>query len=281
MAGSTVDRRLATWVEFVGELLQAPLRRLPHEAICNQLYDTFEVSCAAWTGCEDGATTLAFDEHFAPDVGDELFAEWRSPANLARHPVSHWARVTGSLAPQSIRRVPETIAHPRDRGHIHDLLRPVRSEEQLVITYRYSATSVGAFVVARGDSDFSDEDLEVARRLQALLVGLDRQTAVTGRHLTTSPGTLCAAVAVGLTPREAAVLALLAEGRTAAAIARRLGVSPRTVHQHLQRIYRKLKVNDRLSAVVSATHLGLLPSAGTTSPARAGDGVAPSTGRPS
>lgn len=280
MAGSTVDRRLATWVEFVGELLQTPLRRMPYEAICNQLYDTFEVSCAAWTGCEDGATTLAFDDHFAPDVGDELFEEWGSPANIARHPVSQWTRVTGSLVPQSIRRVPEAIAHPRDRAYIHELLRPARSEEQIVMTYRYSATSVRVFVVARGDSDFSDEDLEVARRLQVLLVGLDRQTAVTGQHLSTSPGTLCAAMAVGLTPREAAVLALLAEGRTAAAIARRLGVSPRTVHQHLQRIYRKLKVNDRLSAVVSAAHLGLLPSAGTISPARAGDGIAPPTGRP-
>lgn len=61
-----------------------------------------------------------------------------------------------------------------------------------------------------------------------------------------------------LTPRETEVLALLAQGQTNKAIAKRLGVSPETVKDHLTGIYRKLEVRDRLSAVREAQSLGLL-----------------------
>ena len=61
-----------------------------------------------------------------------------------------------------------------------------------------------------------------------------------------------------LTAREAEVLALLAQGCTNKAIAKRLGVSPETVKDHLGGVYRKLNVRDRLSAVGEARRLGLL-----------------------
>jgi DNA-binding CsgD family transcriptional regulator len=63
----------------------------------------------------------------------------------------------------------------------------------------------------------------------------------------------------GLTPREFTVLILLAEALTAAAIGRRLGISARTVHRHLEHLYRKLNTSDRLGAVLRAQDLGLLP----------------------
>jgi ATP/maltotriose-dependent transcriptional regulator MalT len=62
-----------------------------------------------------------------------------------------------------------------------------------------------------------------------------------------------------LTQRETTVLAVLAEGLTADAIARRLDISPRTVHRHLQHLYRKLGTTDRLATVLRAKTLGLLP----------------------
>ena len=62
-----------------------------------------------------------------------------------------------------------------------------------------------------------------------------------------------------LTGRELAVLALLAEGLTAEAIGRRLGVSRHTVRKHLEHLYRKLGVGDRLVAVREARARGLLP----------------------
>lgn len=54
---------------------------------------------------------------------------------------------------------------------------------------------------------------------------------------------------LGLTPREANVLRLVAEGMGDAAIAAELFVSVRTVHKHLEHAYRKLGVNDRRAAV--------------------------------
>jgi DNA-binding NarL/FixJ family response regulator len=62
----------------------------------------------------------------------------------------------------------------------------------------------------------------------------------------------------GLTSRELAVLRLLAESLTAATIARRLEISPGTVHKHLARIYRKLGTTDRLATVLRAKALGLV-----------------------
>jgi DNA-binding NarL/FixJ family response regulator len=59
-----------------------------------------------------------------------------------------------------------------------------------------------------------------------------------------------------LTPREREVLSLLGEGMKAVAIAHRLGVSPRTVEKHLENVYAKVGVRDRLSAVLLLYHRG-------------------------
>ncbi|GAA1937501.1 response regulator transcription factor [Nocardioides marmoribigeumensis] len=65
-----------------------------------------------------------------------------------------------------------------------------------------------------------------------------------------------------LTGRERATLALPADGLTAVAIARRLAVSPRTVNKHLEHLYRKLGVRDRLQAVLVARDAGLVCAGG-------------------
>jgi DNA-binding NarL/FixJ family response regulator len=55
-----------------------------------------------------------------------------------------------------------------------------------------------------------------------------------------------------LSPRERDVLALLAQGRRNKEIAAQLGVSVGTVKTHLRHIFRKLSVDDRTSAVLTA-----------------------------
>jgi DNA-binding CsgD family transcriptional regulator len=67
-------------------------------------------------------------------------------------------------------------------------------------------------------------------------------------------------VSAPLTDRELAVLDLVAGGLITVAIARRLGISPRTVAKHLEQAYRKLDANDRVSAVLRASSLGLIPA---------------------
>ncbi|MFC7715401.1 response regulator transcription factor [Nonomuraea recticatena] len=57
------------------------------------------------------------------------------------------------------------------------------------------------------------------------------------------------AVPSHLTPRERDVLGLLRRGLSRRAMARRLGISQRTVDKHLENVYRKLSVPDRMAAV--------------------------------
>jgi DNA-binding NarL/FixJ family response regulator len=63
----------------------------------------------------------------------------------------------------------------------------------------------------------------------------------------------------GLTPREAEVLALIAEGLTNAEIASRLVVSAATVKTHVNHIFAKTGARDRAQAVVYAYGHGLAP----------------------
>lgn len=60
---------------------------------------------------------------------------------------------------------------------------------------------------------------------------------------------------VGLSPREAEVLALIGTGATNAQIAARLHVAPSTIKKHLDAIYRKLGVSGRVRAVAAAAEI--------------------------
>lgn len=77
-------------------------------------------------------------------------------------------------------------------------------------------------------------------------------------------GTDPAGETLGLTRREKQILELIADGLTAEAIGRRLRVSPRTVAKHQERMYRKLGTSDRLTTVLRAQRLGLLPALAPT-----------------
>ena len=61
-----------------------------------------------------------------------------------------------------------------------------------------------------------------------------------------------------LTPREAEVLALLAEGASNKAIARHLGISLHTAKFHVSQILNKLDATGRTDAVAHAARLGVL-----------------------
>ncbi len=61
-----------------------------------------------------------------------------------------------------------------------------------------------------------------------------------------------ALTALGLTPRQAEVLRLIAQGKTNAEAAEALGISALTVKKHLENVFHALKVENRTAAVVAA-----------------------------
>ena len=67
-----------------------------------------------------------------------------------------------------------------------------------------------------------------------------------------------------LTEREHEVLALLAAGRDNASVAHRLGVSSKTVRNHVSNIVTKLQVADRSGAIIRARDAGLGGATGPT-----------------
>jgi DNA-binding NarL/FixJ family response regulator len=122
-----------------------------------------------------------------------------------------------------------------------------------------------SLVVCRSDPDFDDRDRELARRLQPLLTSVDRHLEEL-QHLRDRKGKAARRIDprqrasdVGLTARELTVLALMAEGLTAAAIAHRLAISVHTVTKHQDNLYRKLGTRDRLTTVLLGQQLGLVP----------------------
>lgn len=65
--------------------------------------------------------------------------------------------------------------------------------------------------------------------------------------------------AARLSAREREVLALIADGTSAALTARRLGLAVNTVHQHLTMVRRKFGVASTADAVAAARRTGALP----------------------
>ena len=66
------------------------------------------------------------------------------------------------------------------------------------------------------------------------------------------------AAAIVLSSREINVLNLVARGLSNKQIATKLGISDKTVRNHLSRIFRKLDAGNRTQAVMNAMKVGLL-----------------------
>jgi len=60
---------------------------------------------------------------------------------------------------------------------------------------------------------------------------------------------------LGLTPRQAEILALIARAQTTGQIAVQLNISPRTVEKHLEAVYERLGVTNRSQAIIRALNL--------------------------
>ncbi|WP_069812740.1 helix-turn-helix transcriptional regulator [Streptomyces sp. TP-A0874] len=144
------------------------------------------------------------------------------------------------------------------------LRRAFGTRDMLCLPLNGPSAVVRGFLIHR-DTRFTRRDVAYARLVQPFLSAVSAHRArLANRSLSPGrslrqPDPEAPSRAAVLTPRETTVLHLLAEGLSAYAMARRLAVSVRTIHKHLQRLYRKLGATDRLDAVLRAQRTGLLP----------------------
>jgi DNA-binding CsgD family transcriptional regulator len=125
-----------------------------------------------------------------------------------------------------------------------------------------------AFMADRGDRDAAAEVLRRAaeitgrlgaRPLDAEVTALAQRARLDLAQPAAAPAIEPAAPAdqLGLTPREAEVLALVASGRSNRQIAQALFISPKTASVHVSNILAKLGVSGRVEAAAIAHRVGL------------------------
>jgi DNA-binding CsgD family transcriptional regulator len=246
------------WLELVADLLSVPLTELPEERIAAQLQGTFGLLATAYNYREPGH--IAVQRMWPPD---EQFSghraevdHWSVYCAPTGHPVLRYYLATGDGRAMQVADVPEQYADETVQGSWREVAGPWGAPSQLALPLHMGPHSHRAFVMGRAEP-FTPDEVRLAEILQRLLRGLDRQITVAGPRF--DGGAREVATSLHLTPRELAVLGQLADGLTAAAIGRKLLITERTVHKHLERLYTKLGVGDRLAAVLRAQRLGLLP----------------------
>jgi DNA-binding CsgD family transcriptional regulator len=209
-----------------------------------------------WTEI-DGNTSTAVVGRGRPLTTDTKFGK-----NLSRYGLEH-PSVRSYLTAgddQHPRRVSD-VASQRDwrsSAVYTDVFRSEQAPYQLSLVVSLAGGVGRGWVLTRSSSDFSDRDLEAATMSLPVLVLLDHlRGAQLGAPKPPAPAR--ESQIPTLTSREHQVLVLIAEGLTAGAIGRHLGITEETVRKHCQHLYNKMGCRDRLTAVLRAGRTGLLP----------------------
>jgi DNA-binding CsgD family transcriptional regulator len=101
----------------------------------------------------------------------------------------------------------------------------------LTIPLAIAPQRLSSIALMRSGSDFTPGDVQLASQLQPILGGV---YALRARAIANRPGRRVIEPSVDITPREFAVMQLMISSLTTTAIARRLGISPRTVGTHIE-----------------------------------------------
>ena len=174
--------------------------------------------------------------------------------HLHEHPLLRHVEATGDL---SARRISDEASDRQFRGLglYHEFYRPAQVQYQLVVSIPAGPGGMISVALNRSGQDFSDQQREVVNLLRPHLT-----QAAAIASLLSQPVPDTSRDAAGqplLTARQTRILQLVAAGNSDRAVARTLGVSVRTVHTHLQHIYRALGVSSRTEAVAHVRALTL------------------------
>jgi DNA-binding CsgD family transcriptional regulator len=175
--------------------------------------------------------------------------------HLPEHPILAYIQATGDGRG---RRISDFLSDRQFRslGLYHDFYRRCDVEYQTAIAVPAPGGGLIGVALNRQGRDFSAQDLEL---LDLLRIHVGQAAAIA---LLARPGPAASQERAAdplLTPRQARILQLVADGHSDRGIARTLGISTRTVHAHLQHTYRALDVTSRTEAVARLRALGATP----------------------
>jgi DNA-binding CsgD family transcriptional regulator len=235
-------------VELLPELVTSELTTL---SICDLASGRRAV--VSMPGCRiDARDRAAFDRHFR------------------EHPLVRFHGYDGGRVAW---RISDSVPFARFRNTAlyDEYYRRVGLDHALALPLYVDARWLVSFVFNRKGRDFSERDRAVLDLARGALAALYRralaleQLRSNATDLREQLGTVAAGidrppaqavdvppVALPLTPREREVLRWVAAGKTDRDIAAILGISPRTVHKHLQHVYEKLGVETRTAAAMRA-----------------------------
>lgn len=178
--------------------------------------------------------------------------------HLPEHPVLAHTEATGD---GRARRISDFLTDRQFRalGLYADFYRHAGVDYQAAITLPAPRSGLIAVALNRQSGDFRDDELELLDLLRPHIAQAAGVAALLSQPLTWPPR----ATGTGpmLTPRQTRILELVAAGHTDRGIARQLHISTRTVHAHLQHIYRLLDVTSRTEALAQLRALSMVPAA--------------------
>jgi DNA-binding CsgD family transcriptional regulator len=179
-------------------------------------------------------------------VGEFPDSERLFRQHLPEHPVLAHHQATGD---GSARRISDFLSDRQFRalGLYRDFYRQAQVGYQTTITLPGPRSSLIGIALNREHTDFTDEDQELLDLLRPHIGQAATITVLLSEPPRLAPDSLAGTPL--LTPRQCRVLQLVAAGCDDRSIGRLLNISTRTVHTHLQHIYRVLGVTSRTEAV--------------------------------
>lgn len=133
-----------------------------------------------------------------------------------------------------------------------DYYRPVGIDHVIALPLHVDDGWLVSFVLNRRGREFSARELALLDSVREPLSRLFKHTHTLERMRQAWRPPCALSDALPLSAREHEVLQWVAAGKTDRDVAAILGISPRTVHKHLQHVYDKLGVETRTAAVMRA-----------------------------
>ncbi|WP_370419224.1 response regulator transcription factor [Streptomyces sp. QH1-20] len=222
--------------------------------VAGHLHEAFGCDTVLFAGV-DLAERAGRAEGWAPERIGHTVEDLIARRIRQHHPLLPYLRA-GERQPVTMSQLCERWRHSQWRS---EALRDFGTTHQLGLPMPGQANVLRTVSLGR-KGEFTEGELAFAARIQPLLGSVDSHVREL-RRLREAAGRVPGVAGAGrhgLTPREFTVLGLLAEGLTADVIGRRLTISPHTVNRHLEKIYRKLGTNNRVSTVSLARRTGLV-----------------------